>query len=186
MNYLILVNKQNALKEEIIDFKKCYKTKDFENKLDVYVEKKTYIHFLKLKNKLLKDNIEINISSAYRSFERQQEIIDRYTSKYGKEQLNQYVAKVGESEHHTGLCIDIVIKYNNKFMFGYEEFEKKEEYYSLIHSLLYKYGFILRYPKGKESITEYNYEPWHIRYVGKKVAEYIYKNNLTLEEYLKK
>lgn len=186
MNYLLLANKQNKLNEEIIDFKKCYKTKDFENNLDVYVEKKTYINFLRLKNRLLKNNIDIAISSGYRSFERQQEIIDRYTNKYGKEQLNLYVANVGESEHHIGLCIDIVTKFNNKYMLGYEEFDKKEEYYDIIHSLLHKFGFILRYPKDKENITGYNYEPWHIRYVGKKSAKYIYENSLTLEEYLNK
>ena len=50
----------------------------------------------------------------------------------------------------------------------------------------YKYGFILRYPKGKEHITGFKYEPWHYRYVGKDVAKYIYENNLTLEEYFKK
>lgn len=60
----------------------------------------------------------------------------------------------------------------------------QEKIYLEIHKHLNKFGFILRYPKEKEEITGYNYEPWHIRYVGKEAADIIYKNNLTLEEYV--
>jgi D-alanyl-D-alanine carboxypeptidase len=63
-------------------------------------------------------------------------------------------------------------------LFAYENVFKK------IHNVLYKYGFILRYPENKENITGYNYEPWHIRYVGLEVSKTIYDNNITLEEYL--
>lgn len=186
MDYLILVNKQNILKEEIINFKKCYKVKDFETNEDIYVEKKTYRYFLRLRRRLLKFKIDIAISSCYRSFKEQQDIIDRYIIKYGKDYVNQYVAVVGASEHHTGLCMDIAIKQEDKYIYENEDLEKRTKEFNIIHSLLYKYGFILRYPKDKENITGYNYEPWHIRYVGKRVAKYIYENNITLEEYLNK
>ena len=184
MDYLMLVNKQNIIKEEVIDLKKCYKIKDFETNKDVYVEKKTYRHFLRLRKCLLKHKIDIAISSSYRSFKAQQDIIDRYTIKYGKDYVKQYVANVGASEHHTGLCMDIALKDGNKYIYENEDLEKRKKEFYMIHSLLYKYGFILRYPKDKENITGYNYEPWHIRYVGKRAAKYIYKNNITLEEYL--
>jgi D-alanyl-D-alanine carboxypeptidase len=63
---------------------------------------------------------------------------------------------------------------------------KETEIFKIIHKALAKYGFILRYPKGKEDITGYSYEPWHIRYVGVKYAKEIYKKAITLEEYLSK
>ena len=78
---------------------------------------------------------------------------------------------VENSEYNTALALSIKIDSTN-----YEE----------LHKVLFKYGFILRYPKGKESITGYEYNPTHIRYVGKELAKYIYDNNLTLEEYYKK
>lgn len=186
MNYLILVNKQNILKEEIIDLKRCYIINDFETSENIYVEKKTYRHFLRLRRHLLKLKINISVSSCYRSFKEQQDIINRYTKKYGKDYATQYVAKVGESEHHTGLCMDIAIKFGEKYLYENEDLEKKTKEFNIIHALLYKYGFILRYPIDKKNITGYNYEPWHIRYVGKRVAKDIYKNNITLEEYLNK
>ena len=53
-----------------------------------------------------------------------------------------------------------------------------------LHTMLHKFGFILRYPKGKEEITKMKFEPWHIRYVGEETAKFIFENNLTLEEYI--
>ena len=73
---------------------------------------------------------------------------------------------------------------NNKI--DSDELFNKEDIYLVIHKYLHKFGFILRYPKDKEDITGYNYEPWHIRYVGKEVASIIYNNNITLEEYVLK
>ena len=65
----------------------------------------------------------------------------------------------------------------------YDNFDKSKEF-DWMKNNAHKYGFILRYPKGKEYITRFKYEPWHYRYVGIDVATYIYENNLTLEEYL--
>ena len=66
----------------------------------------------------------------------------------------------------------------------YNKFQKSKEF-NWMENNAYKYGFILRYPKDKERITGFKYEPWHYRYVGKKIAKYLYENNLTLEEYKK-
>ena len=88
-------------------------------------------------------------------------------------------AKPGHSEHQTGLAVDVEGSNND-----YDKFESSIEFNWMINNS-YKYGFILRYPKGKENITGFKYEPWHYRYVGIELAKYLYKNNLTLEEYKK-
>ena len=90
----------------------------------------------------------------------------------------------GYSEHNTGLCIDCDIFRNGRWAgIALNKDGRINEETAWLHTVLHKFGFILRYPKGKEDITKMKFEPWHIRYVGEKVAEYIYENNLTLEEY---
>ena len=94
---------------------------------------------------------------------------------------NQYYAPPGGSEHHTGLAADVCIpSVVNKYGMLHENYEYTEEFKWFSQ----KYGFILRYPKGKESITGYNYEPWHYRYVGVDIATDIYNKGVTLEEYV--
>ena len=109
---------------------------------------------------------------------------EKFSKLYGQEYADKTVAPVGCSEHHTGLAIDIGLKIDNKKIYDNEELMAHESILLEIHSYLQNYGFILRYPKGKEYITGYPYEPWHIRYVGKFVAKIIENNNYTLEEYL--
>ena len=89
-------------------------------------------------------------------------------------------AKAGHSEHQTGLSVDVMGSNND-----YDQFEKSKEF-DWMKNNSYKYGFILRYPKGKEYITGFKYEPWHYRYVGKDIASIIYTEGITLEEYYKK
>ena len=105
--------------------------------------------------------------------------------KYGKDYVNKYVAPIKTSEHHTGLALDIALVIDGKKYYENDDLFKYEDIYLEIHKHLSEFGFILRYPKYKVKITGYDYEPWHIRYVGMK-AEEIYKNNLTLEEYIGK
>ena len=183
MNYLVLVNKNNLIKDNYYDNIQFVDTKDVLNE-DVKVEKTTYEAYLKLKEYLESINIYIGIDSAYRSIEEQQEIWDEFTIKYGSEYTHTFVALPKTSEHHTGLVIDLSIKVDGKYLVDNKDLFANEEIYKKIHPHLYKFGFILRYPKGKENITGYGYEPWHIRYVGVKAASKIYNNNLVLEEYL--
>lgn len=124
------------------------------------------------------DRVILLGKSGYRSYQSQ---LDTYTSRIkteGKKLADAYVAKPGFSEHQTGLCIDITNQ-SGYFAKGTEEADWLEEN-------CYKFGFIIRYPYGKKSITGIEYEPWHIRYVGKEAAKYIYDNGITLEEYLEK
>jgi len=92
----------------------------------------------------------------------------------------KYVALPGQSEHQTGLAMDVTSESAN---WGLSNNFGETNEGKWLKDNCYKYGFILRYPEGKEDITGYNYEPWHIRYVGKKVSTYIYTNNITLEEF---
>ena len=180
----ILVNKQNKIKESYLKKIKLINTKDINNK-DVLIEKETYENYLKLKDFLKEKNIEIGISSAYRSIEDQEKIYNEFLEKYGEEYTKTHVAVPYTSEHHTGLCLDINVKVNGCFPKDNYELEEQKEYYESIYKYLKDFGFILRYPKGKENITGVLYEPWHIRYVGVVPASIIMNNNWTLEEYLK-
>ena len=185
MNYLVVVNKSNMIEESYYNNLELVECKDILGDT-ISVEKETYNAYIKLKEYLKNMNINIELDSAYRSIEEQQEIIDEYTEKYGIEYVNKFVAPIKTSEHHTGLALDIGLIIDNKKYIDSDELFNKEDIYLVIHKYLHKFGFILRYPKDKEDITGYNYEPWHIRYVGKEVASIIYNNNITLEEYVLK
>ncbi len=181
MKYTLLVNKENKIKDN-------YKCNLISNKNELgeefQVEETTYNNFLLLKEYLKELNIYIDIDDSYRSIERQEELYQYFLEKEGQDYCNNYVAVPGYSEHHTGLAIDLMLKVNNEYLRDDMELLNSKDEFKEIHKVLHKYGFILRYPEGKESITGYNYEPWHIRYVGKLPAKIIYENNLTLEEYL--
>ncbi len=180
MIYTILVNKENVFKESFLNRIELMHYKDIDNE-EILIEKKTLDSFKMLRDFLLEKNIEIGIESCFRTISYQEELRNRLRKEKGEDYIKKYVANPNESEHLTGLALDMAIKINNDFSSGIEE----EAIYKRIHPYLHQFGFILRYPKGKEKITGYSYEPWHIRYVGKIPATIIYKNKLTLEEYLK-
>ena len=118
--------------------------------------------------------------SGYRSYSRQKQIYDSNVVLKGEATTNKVSAKPGTSEHQTGLAMDVSaysVGCQLEQTFG-DTIEGK-----WLAKNSYKYGFIIRYGKGKDDITGYIYEPWHIRYVGKNLAKYLYKNDLTLEEY---
>lgn len=129
-----------------------------------------------------KDNLPLAGVSAYRSHETQKTLYNRYVQKDGEAAANKYSAKPGHSEHETGLAIDVAGssgKCAAQDCFG----ATKEAKWLAEHAA--EYGFIIRYPEGKESITGYQYEPWHLRYVGVDAAKEIVKQGVTLEEYIK-
>ena len=124
------------------------------------------------------ENINLIGSSAYRSYKSQVRVLKDEISSKGVDYANKYVAKPGKSEHQSGLSIDVTNEARC--------FDKTSPEAQWLANNAYRFGFILRYPEGKEDITGYNYEPWHIRYVGKDAAKEIYEKNITLEEYLNK
>ena len=180
MKYTILVNKENSIKNNKFNLI----TINNELNEEVQIEEEAYNNFLLLKEYLKTLNIYIDIDDSYRSIERQKELYDYYLKNNGQDYCNKYVAVPSFSEHHTGLAIDIMLKVNDEFVREDMDQLKYIDTFEEMHKYLYKYGFILRYPKDKESITGYSYEPWHFRYVGKLPAKIIYENKLTLEEYL--
>ena len=124
--------------------------------------------------------LDIWVASAYRSYERQKEIFDHNVEQVGYDETIKVVALPGTSEHQTGLCIDFTTE---SVGFTLEEnFEETAEG-KWLKDNAHRYGFIMRYPKGKEEITGYSYEPWHFRYVGADIATEIYNQDSTLEEY---
>ena len=179
--YHILVNKDNPISMDYYNKEKLIKVKNVDNEV-VLIDKKTYRYYLKLKKELKKSNIIIAISSAFRTIEHQEELYNEFLLKYGSDLTQKIVALPKTSEHHTGLAIDIVLKSMN-YDIDYNTIFENEGEYLKIYKILPKYGFILRYPKNKEQITKYNYEPWHICFVGKKLARKLFDNNITLEEY---
>ena len=169
----ILVNKENKLNS---DFKPNTLVKVTRCSLgNFYLEEETATAYEYMCLNLIDEGLNISINSAYRSYEEQEKLYDDYLKLYGKSYVNKYVAVPGYSEHQTGLALDLESLDCDIF--------KNSKEYRWIKNNAYKYGFILRYQEGKENITGYNAEEWHIRYVGRKAAEYIYKNNITFEEY---
>jgi len=127
-----------------------------------------------------KEGIHLVAVSGYRSYERQKVLFDQEVKKYGEQKAVVAVAMPGKSEHQTGLAMDISsasVNYEITAAFG-ESLEGK-----WVREHAHEFGFIIRYPKGKEKITGYQYEPWHLRYVGKHAARVMYEKQLTLEEY---
>ncbi len=185
MNFEILVNKNNLLSK---DYKpKLYIVDDNENNFHNYIdpnlkpelalEIKAYVD--KLLNDAWKSGMFIIVDSGYRSYEYQEQVLKSLIEKKGEEAY-RLVALPGSSEHQTGLAMDIAYLKNGIYSDDVKDSDKEVEW---MKKNSYKYGFILRYPKGKEEITGYDYEPWHYRFVGINLAKILYDQNITMEEY---
>lgn len=120
-----------------------------------------------------------NQYSGFRSYEYQTQLYQNYVNKDGKEAADTYSARPGYSEHQTGLAFDILNGAGG--LLG--ENPQDEKAIEWLHSHAHEYGFIVRFQEGKDAITGYQAEAWHLRYVGD-IAEKIYTSNLTLEEYM--
>jgi len=129
-----------------------------------------------------KEDIILYGVSGYRSYEYQKQIYDRKVKAVGKKEAGKYVAYPGQSEHQTGLAMDVTNEAGVSKSLTENFGETKEGQW--LEDNAHKFGFIIRYPEGKEEITGYNYEPWHIRYVGTEASEEIRDQRIVLEEYL--
>ena len=178
--YLVLVNQKNPLKDESIFEKVNCDSKYAENRI---LEIKTYEAFKKLQEFIKDEGYTIDIESGYRDIKYQQAVWDECLKEKGLEHTQKYVAKPGYSEHQTGLAVDFILFEDDRWFLEHEM--KKHLIVKLVADNAYKFGFIIRYPEGKEDITGYGYEPWHLRYIDDiEKAKYIKDNNLCLEEYL--
>lgn len=186
MNKILLVNKENVLSEAFIPDDLIIldnNDNNFRNYIDPTLKPMVSKVMLNDLNEFLnyakKVGYNFIVDSGYRSYNYQKRVWDSFLEKEGLELTKQKVALPGASEHQTGLAIDFGIIRNGSF-----SDELSEEEMDWLNRNAYKYGFILRYPKNKEYITGYQYEGWHFRYVGREISNYMYLNDLTLEEYV--
>ena len=167
-----------------------YKAEDLEpikyyaadrNKYTRFMRAEAAEAFHRLVETAAEEGIDIVMTTAYRSYEFQQNLWDNNVAQKWEEEANKTSARPGESEHQTGLAVDLStseIDYRNSSDFADTAAGR------WVAENAHKFGFILRFPEDKTDITGYSYEPWHIRYVGLTAAADIYEENLTLEEYL--
>ena len=176
---MVLVNKLNSLQSNYVphDLEQISLNYATNNK---FLRKEAKENFEKLSSDAKKIGYSIIAVSAYRDYDYQENLFNNYVKEKGENYALKCSAKAGHSEHQTGLSVDVMGSNND-----YDQFEKSKEF-DWMKNNSYKYGFILRYPKGKEYITGFKYEPWHYRYVGKDIASIIYTEGITLEEYYKK
>ena len=180
--YFILINKDNKLSEDYVpnNLKKS-EAKFLDYVQDNNLENNTADAVKKMFDAAMEDGISLVGVSGYRSYSVQKGLYDTRMEKNGEEKTRAYTAEPGASEHQSGLAIDILC---DEYQTLDEGFENTDAFRWLKENC-YKYGFILRYLKGKEDITGYNYEPWHFRYIGnEEVAQDIMNRGLTFEEYI--
>lgn len=181
----VLVNKQHLLPEsyEPSDLVKPDVPFYFEEDLPKrYMREEAAEALEKLFEAARAEGLNLVGASGYRSYERQKQIYESNVAKMGKEAADKVSAFPGASEHQTGLAIDVT---SSEMGYGLDQAFGDTEEGKWLANHAYQYGFIIRYPEGRTEVTGYSYEPWHLRYVGKKAAEEIHKNNLVLEEYVK-
>lgn len=117
------------------------------------------------------------VTSSYRNYDLQEELYTNYVAQHGQEEADRMSARPGTSEHQTGLVIDVVTPG------GVMDLFKDTEQSKWVNDNAHRFGFIIRYPEGKESITGYMPEAWHLRYVGEEVAEKVYQSGVTYDEW---
>ncbi|WP_235857584.1 D-alanyl-D-alanine carboxypeptidase family protein [Paenibacillus albiflavus] len=180
---VVVVNKERALPEGYVPPDLVYPNVKFPYN-DMVDKRKMRSEAAKALENMFeaakKENVELAAVSGYRSYATQKSLFAHYVQVQGLEVASQVSAKEGFSEHQTGLTMDVS---SASAKFQLEEFfgETKEGMWLAEHA--HEYGFIIRYPKGKEQETGYAYEPWHIRYVGENVASVIKEKNIILEQY---
>ncbi len=126
------------------------------------------------------EGLELVARSGYRSYKTQTALYNGYVSRHGQDYADKYSALPGQSEHQSGLAMDITAQSSGLQL---EDYFGDTEEGMWVSDHAHEYGFIIRYPLGMEDITGYLYEPWHLRYLGVDLATEVYESGLTLEEY---
>lgn len=175
---LIVVNRWNELPED-------YDVELTELSNGQMVDGRIYPYLQEMFDAARTEGVYPVVREGYRTAEEQQEILDDKIQNYINQGYSQvkaertakeWVALPGTSEHQLGIAVDINADKSKC---------SNEDVYGWLAENAYKYGFVLRYPPGKQKITGTSYEPWHYRYVGKEVAREIYEREICLEEYFK-
>jgi len=176
---LVLVNKYHKLPDgfvqyNLVNMNDDYTAKDGNQYLLAGV---AYEKYVQMADAAGREGLTMKVVSAYRTEDYQRSLYNNRVNTSGKTNADNYAARPGFSEHQTGLAVDI----NSPVGL----FENSAEF-RWLQEHAHEYGFIMRYPKGKEWITGYAYEPWHYRYVGTEVARIIYEEGITYEEFYAK
>ena len=177
---MVLVNKYHQLplgfeQLNLVNMNRAYTANDGKQ---YWLAGEAYEKYIEMWDAAKKDGLSMRVVSAYRTEDYQRGLYNNKVRTTGKVYADNYSARPGHSEHQTGLAVDIGSTRNGVFEYS-AEFR-----WMLQHA--HEYGYILRYPKGKEWITGYSYEPWHYRYVGTDAARIIYEEGITYEEYYAK
>lgn len=178
---LVLVNKEYTVAEDYYPQDMVEIDGSLSTNQNLMVKREAYEAYLKMLKDAQREGLNFSICSAYRSYALQESLYNNSLAVNGQEYTETMFAYPGKSEHHTGYAIDITSASMN---WGLSQDFADYPDGAWITRHCAEYGFILRYPQGKEDITGYVYEPWHIRYVGADIAKYITEHQLTLEEYL--
>lgn len=172
---ILIVNKSYPLPKDYVPTN-TYKDATGLNYCSECINVDAYEKYKLMKADMASLGMNIWIQSGYRSYNLQESLYNKYVNRDGKLAADTYSARPGYSEHQTGLAFDL-----NSIS---DDFQYTSEG-KWINENAWRYGFILRYPKSKESITGYKYESWHLRYVGEDLATKLYNNGdwITLEEH---
>lgn len=174
----ILVNKKNGLPSDFVPSLTTIPS-DYAVSEGYRATPDTTNAFISLVDSMYNETgLWVYVTSSYRSYSFQNELYNSYVNANGQEAADRFSAKPGLSEHQTGLAIDMVAP--NVSMWNFAETEQSK----WVRDNAHRFGFILRYLPGKETITGYMHEPWHIRFIGVDLAKKIYQSGLTYEEFL--
>ena len=173
---IMIVNKSYALPENYYPTDTHTDASNIDNVCNGCINNTAYNAFNDMQNDAAALGLNIWIQSGYRPYSAQESIYNRYVANDGREAADTYSARPGNSEHQSGLCFDLNSISDE---FGYTDEGK------WVNDNAHLYGFIIRFPKGKDEYTGYKYESWHLRYVGKDLATKLYNDGdwISLEEY---
>ena len=173
---ILIVNKSFSLPKDYVPKNPKEKITNLNKGCPLCIEKHVYDAFLEMKKDAEKEGLNLWIQSGFRPYNYQEYLYNKYVLSDGVENADKYSSRPGYSEHQSGLAFDLNTV-NDDFL--------NTEECTFVHKNAYKYGFIIRFPEGEEEYTGYKYEPWHLRYVGKKLSKKLYKdgNYISLERY---
>jgi|GEM_PF-475583 len=188
---LLLANKQNPLGADFKPVVVALECRDDGEGQKLQYDAERALYAMMLEMEAAGVPTDIFVTSSYRSYVYQEQLYEGYVQKHmtrdgmtraeAEAAASQYSARPGESEHQTGLCFDFTTE---SIQGRVDEIFETTKAFAWLSQNAYKFGFILRYPKDKVAITQYDYEPWHYRFVGRAAATEIYEKGLCLEEYL--
>lgn len=180
---MVLVNKLYTVSKDYYPTDMVAVDGSLSTNQGLYFKREAYEAYLKMLSAAQSEGLNFMICSTYRSYALQTSLYNNSLAQNGEAFTNTRSAYPGRSEHHTGWAVDITSK-----SMGYGLSQNFIDYPEglWINNHCSEYGFIIRYPSGKTNITGYDYEPWHLRYVGIEAASEITSRGITLEEYLGK